>query len=208
MRAHNKRWLISVMKTSGSRREHVANGRYATERHLQRNKDPEDLPKHESIKTTKSFYNGKINYGLLVRFLRGQVNKDWDEVYSEIVSRIPSKLLDYKEMIFWFVADKVEIIDGKPWNKKTQQFIWTGEEYKLVHYTERKTQPEFKEFYIEPITNKIVRIEQKSLKQYTKTKKQDRLINIATELSFCSNVSIFPTLRTINFIKRNATSSL
>ena len=59
------------------------------------------------------------NYGLLVRFLRGQVGNDWDEIYSEIVSRIPKKLLDYEEMVFWFVADKVEFVDGRPWNKKS-----------------------------------------------------------------------------------------
>lgn len=134
------------MKTSGSKRERVANGRYADERHLQDNFELEDLPQHESIKMTKKFYNGKINYGLLVRFLRGQVGNDWDEIYSEIISRIPTKLLDYKEMVFWFVADKVEYIDGRPWNKKSQQFIWTGEDYKPVHHSQIKTQPEFKEF--------------------------------------------------------------
>lgn len=78
MREHNKRWLISVMKTSGSKRENVINGRYADERHLQDNFELEDLPQHESIKTTKKFHNGKINYGLLVRFLRGQVGNEWD----------------------------------------------------------------------------------------------------------------------------------
>lgn len=47
-------------------------------------------------------------------------------------------------MIFWFVADKVEFIDGRPWNKKSQQFIWTGEDYELGHYKQIKTQPELK----------------------------------------------------------------
>jgi len=158
------------MKTSGSKRERITNGRYADERHLQDNIELEDLPQNESIKTTKKFYNGKINYGLLVRFLRGQVGNDWDEVYSEIISRIPTKLLAYKEMVFWFVADKVEIVNGRPWNKKSQQFIWNGEDYKLVHYTEIKTQPEFKEFYVDPTTNKLVRIEQRSFKRMTKKK--------------------------------------
>lgn len=31
MRGDNKRWLMSVMKTSGSRRTHVINARYAEE---------------------------------------------------------------------------------------------------------------------------------------------------------------------------------
>lgn len=165
MREHRKRWLMSVMKTSGSKRERLANGCYADERHLQRAKDLDELPSHERIKTTGKFGNGKINYGLLVRFLRGQVGKDWDEVYSEILSRIPTKLLDYKDMIFWFVADKVEMIDGKPWNKKTQQFLWTGENFGPIHYTTVKQAPEMREFYVDPQTNKLVRIEQKARKR-------------------------------------------
>lgn len=156
---------MSVMKTSGSKRKHVGNGSYAGERHIQKTKDYDELPTHESIKTTQKFRNGKINYGLLVRFLRNQVGKDWDEVYSEILSRIPTKLLDYKDMIFWFVADKVEIIDNQPWNKKTQRFLWTGESIGPTHYTEIKQSPEMREFYVDPETNKLVRIEQKAWKR-------------------------------------------
>ncbi|SKA09332.1 hypothetical protein [Sediminibacterium ginsengisoli] len=166
MREDNKRWLLSMMKTSGSKRDRLQNGRYADERHLQKNIDPENLPSHESIKSTSKFYNGKINYGLLVRFLRGQTGNDWNEVYSEIISRIPTKLLDYKDMVFNFVADKVEMIDGRPWNKKTQQFIRTDEPYKTVHFTERKLQPEETEFYVDPNTNKLVQIQRKSYKKY------------------------------------------
>lgn len=169
MREHNKRWLISMMKTSGSKRRHVGNGRYSDKRHLKINLDDEHLLQHESIKSTKKFYNGKINYGLLLRFLRGQVGNDWDEVYSEIVSRIPTKLLDYKEMVFWFVADKVELISGRPWNKKSQKFICTGEDVaKSVHWTEIKSQPQYIEFYVDPDSNKLIRIEQKSFKRRTK----------------------------------------
>jgi hypothetical protein len=155
-----------MLKTSGSKRERVRNGRYADERHLQKNVDLGELPAHESIKTTQTFYKGKINYGLLVRFLRGQVGNDWDDVYSEIISRIPTKLLGYKEIIFLFVADKVEFVDGRPWNKKAQQFIWTGETTaKNVHWTAIKSQPQFIEFYVHPDTNKLIRIEQTSFKR-------------------------------------------
>jgi hypothetical protein len=165
MREHNKRWLISVMKTSGSKRRHLVNGPYADDKHLQNGRSLEELPHRESIKSTRKFYNGKINYGLLVRFLRGQTGNDWDAVYSEIVARIPSKLLDYDNIVFWFVADKVEFVDGRPWNKKTQRFIWTGEPYLLVGYTDLKSQPEFTEFYVDPNTNKLVHIPQKSFKK-------------------------------------------
>ena len=120
MKEHNKRWLISKMKTSGSKRQYVANGSFSDERNTKKYKDIENLPNHESIGTTWKIYNGKLNYGLLVRFLRGQVGNDWDEVYSEIISRIPTKLLGRKEIVFWFVADKIELIDGHPYNKKKQ----------------------------------------------------------------------------------------
>jgi hypothetical protein len=165
MKGDSKRWLMSVMKSSGSKRKHVRNGRYADERHLKKGVDFDDMPSHESIKATEKFYNGKINCGSLVRFLRGQVGNEWEMIYSEIILRIPTKLLDYKEMIFWFVADKVEIVDGRPWNTKTQRFIWTGESFGPIHFTEIKQSPEFKEFYVDPETNKLMRIEQKAFKK-------------------------------------------
>lgn len=153
MREHNKRWLMSMMKTSGSKRDRILNGSYSEDRHLQKNRETEELPVHESIKSTINFYNNKINYSL-----------DWDEVHSEIISKIPTKLLAYKEMIYWFVADKVEIRDGRLWNRKSQQFIWTGQ--LLESQTlERKTDMQgMKEFYVDPGTNKLVHIQQKAIK--------------------------------------------
>ena len=157
-----------MLKTSGSTRERVINGRYADERHLQYHFDLDELPSHESIKATQKFYNGKISCGPLVRFLRSQVGKDWDHIYAEVVSRIPTKLQDYEEMVFWFVADKVEFIDGTLWNKKSQQFIWTGEENQSLHMTGLKKLLEFIEFYVHPDTNKLVRIGQQSFKRLMK----------------------------------------
>ncbi len=170
MREHNKRWLISMMKTSGSKRNHLSNGRYADERNSKKEYNFADLPQHESIKSTQKFYNGKINYGLLVRFLRGQIGNDWNTVYSEILRRIPTKLLDYIEMVFWFVADKIDFIDGRPWNRKNQQFIWTGEAIGPVIMGYKQEWPEFTEFYVHPETNKLVQIPQKAYKRILKKK--------------------------------------
>ncbi len=161
---------MSVMKTSGSERRYILNGRYSDNRQEQKVQELDSLPHFESIKSTRKFHNGKINYGLLVRFLRNQVGNDWDKIYSEIISRIPSKLLDYREMIYWFVADKVEFIDGRPWNKKTQQFIWTGEELFPVYYPKHKEAPEFREFFVHPETNKLMRIELKAPRRVFKRK--------------------------------------
>jgi hypothetical protein len=150
MREHGKRWLISRMKTSGSRRRYVINGSFSEERSRNKRVDLDSLPKRESFKQSSQFYNGKINYGLLVRFLNTQVGQDWDSVYSEIMSRIPTKLLPHKDMVYWFVADKVEIIEGRIWNKSTHKFIGTDSYW--------KPNVEYKQFYVCPDTNKLIKI--------------------------------------------------
>lgn len=169
MKVHNKRWLISMMKTSGSKRERVVNGSFSDERNTKKYNDIENLPNHENIKATMKVYNGKLNYGLLVRFLNGQVGNDWDEVYSEILSRIPSKLLDYKEIVFWFVADKIDIIDGYPYNKENNRFIWTTEqgEYNFSF--------DHTDFYVCPLTNKLIKVEDKPSKRVTKSLEKTEL---------------------------------
>jgi hypothetical protein len=148
MSEDNKRWLISRMKTSGSKRRYVDEGDYADDRHKKRGA-PEFLPTHESFKSSSKFYNGKIRYGLLVRFSRGNIGKDWDDVHHEILSRIPTKLFPHKEIIYWFVADKIEFVDGMPWDKSEQKFLQlTNEPYSFAKI--------FKEFYVNPETNKLM----------------------------------------------------
>lgn len=168
MREHNKRWLISKMKTSGSKRDHILNGSFADERNTKKYQDLENLPQHESIKKTQEFYNNKINADLLVRFLRGQIGIDWDIVYSEIISRIPARLLDYKEIVQWYVADKVELKDGQLWNKREQKYIWTEGALEPRHYTERALMEQVIEFYVDPQTNKLMHIPHKAWKRLVK----------------------------------------
>lgn len=169
MKEHNKRWLISMMKTSGSKRRYIENGRFSDERNTKKYQDIENLPNYESIGTTRKLYNGKLNYGLLVRFLRGQVGNNWDAVYSEIIGRIPTKLLDYKEIVFWFVADKVELIDGHPYNRKKQKYIWTSEQ---GTYNFKFDNPVF---YVCPTSNKLLEVEDIPSKRVTKKLKKTDL---------------------------------
>ena len=143
---------MSKMKTSGSKRNYVDNGSFADERNTKKYQNIEELPKYESIKKTTKFYNGKINYDLLVRFLNKQIGNDWNDIYSEIIDRIPTKLLDYKEMIFWFVANKVEYINNFPYNKKTNKYIWTSEQNNINRIFDNCI------FYVCPITNKLVKV--------------------------------------------------
>jgi len=168
MREHNKRWLISKLKTSGSKRDHILNGSFADERNTKKYQDLENLPQHESIKKTFEFYNSKINTGLLVRFLRGQIGNDWDTVHSEIIARIPARLLDYKEIVQWYVADKVELKDERLWNKRSQKYIWTEGVLELRHHTESALMEEVVEFYVDPQTNKLMHIPHKAWKRLVK----------------------------------------
>ena len=156
------------MKTSGSKRDHILNERFADERNTKKYQNLENLPQHESIKRTKEFYNSKINTGLLVRFLRGQIGNDWDTVHSEIISRIPAKLLDYKEIALWYVADKVELKDGRLWNKRSQKYIWTEGVLEMTHFSERMLAEEIFEFYVDPQTNKLIHIPHKAAKRMVK----------------------------------------
>ncbi len=138
------------MKTSGSKRRYVVNGSFSEERNRKKQGDIESHPHRESFKRSTRLYNGKINYGLLVRFLYTQVGMDWDSVYSEIISRIPTKLLPYKDMVFWFVADKAEIIEGRIWNKKTHKFIRTQSDWLYGSDSRR--------FYVCPQTNVLIKV--------------------------------------------------
>ncbi|RSK43588.1 hypothetical protein [Hymenobacter perfusus] len=150
MEKASKRWLISRMKTSGSKRRYVASGDYADHRREKQPSSFEELPQKEPFQRPSQFYNGKINYDLLRRFLRGQVGQHWNVVHAEILARIPTRLLHYREMIHWYVADQVELLDGKIWNKRTQRFISLERLRQAV--TEEST-----EFYVHPETGLLMR---------------------------------------------------
>jgi hypothetical protein len=170
MREHNKRWLISKMKTSESKRDHLVNGTYADERNTKKYANLENLPSHESIKKTGNFYNGRINTELLVRFLRGQIGNDWDTVHSEIISRIPARLLDYKEIAIWYVSDKVELKDGNLWDLRKQKYIYTGGERRHTPHSAKSLTEHTTEFYVDPGTNKLMHISWKGLLKKSKIK--------------------------------------
>jgi hypothetical protein len=136
-----KRWLISRLKTSGSRKQYAISGDYSTTRHAKR-PPLMDLPYRESIRKPMQFYNGKIHTGLIKRFLYSQVGKDWNDVHSEIVARIPTRLLDFKFCIYWYVHEKVEIREDGLWDKKDNRYI------------EDKWARDI--FYVDPETNLLV----------------------------------------------------
>lgn len=167
-----KKWLVSRLKTSGSKRERVGSFDYADTRNSKSKKKIEGLPTHESMSKNFQFYNGKINTDLLKRFLRTQVGQIWDDIYSEIIERIPTKLQDYKYCIYWYVADKVEIREGQIWNLRENAFIPTNNDELYSHWSKN-----FRcmEFYVDPETNELVRINDFESKRATKNMNSDEL---------------------------------
>jgi hypothetical protein len=152
---HRKKWLITRLKTSGSKRRHVIDGDYSDTRHTKRNKKWEDLPMHQGMGKSFQFFNSKINYGLLVRFLRGKVGNNWQEVSKEIDERIPTDLSEYRDCVQWFVADLIEKRADGLWDKRTQKYLLLTPDTPVDwgHYT-------FKEFYVDPETQALVRIKE------------------------------------------------
>ena len=146
---HNKRWLISRLKTSGSERRYVFSQTYAEARHKSKNQELDELPKFEGIGQSPKFYNGKINTSLLKRFLETKVGFDLNQVCEELQQRIPTKLQEYHQVIFWYVADKIEIVDSKVFDLRDQKFI--NFERMFVFGTVHK------DFIVSPLDKKLYR---------------------------------------------------
>ena len=147
----SKPWLISRLKTSGSKRAHYWQGHYRDTRNNKTSLALEDLPKLEAYAKTYKFYNGKINYGLLVRFLRGNIGEAWPLVQQEVYARIPTKLQEYKNCLYWFVADKVERREGRLWCMREQKYL-------ILERSNTSTQWDkeiYKEFYVHPDTQTL-----------------------------------------------------
>jgi hypothetical protein len=133
---------------------------WSTDRNTKKYQSFENLPNKESIRRIKSkSHHGKSS--LLVRFLKTQTGKDWNDIYSEIIKRLPKKIFYYKEIVFWFVADKVEIIDGVLYNKKTNKKIWTPDVKDNIYY-------EYFKFYVCPLSNNLLRINNTPSQKTTK----------------------------------------
>jgi hypothetical protein len=150
MRNHNKRWLISRMKTAGSRRTHIINGKYSDEARV-KDFSADDLPFHESIKKSwPNFANGKINTNNVARYLRANVGKNWEEVYMEITARIPKQLKHFDNVVLWYVADKAEFHDANLWCRESQKYLVVNGRY--GHRTTTL------EFYVDPESKTLQRI--------------------------------------------------
>lgn len=167
---HNKKWLISRLKTSGSKRRYVIDGDYSDTRNSKKNKDWDNLPSYEGMGKSFKFFNSKINYDLLVRFLRGKVGSDWNEVIKEIEERIPTNLLEYKDCVKWFVSDLIEKREDGLWDKREQKYLRLepNEPFDWNLYIS-------KEFYVNPDTNSLIRVKDFPSNRKTKGMNSEQL---------------------------------
>lgn len=134
------RWLLR--KTSGSRAKYKVKGDYAGRRHAKAD-DPEHLPMQESMRNGAA-HQTYLDTHLVKRWLHTQVGRDFDEVYSEFLSRIQPKYRhNYGDCNFWYTEPRrsVEVDE--------QGTVWG------TFYGRRVELPvgRFKLFYVHPESN-------------------------------------------------------
>src|ERR1700722_596161 len=107
-------------------------------RNLQRFSD-EDHPKREKIRQKwKTYHNDAKVFtdllGPLYGYLKKQVGRPWNKVYSEIAKKLPRKSLQgihIQDHIFQFVELNVVMIDGKPHHKTQPRYSEITEIYSV-----------------------------------------------------------------------------
>ena len=142
---NSTKWLLR--KVSGSRARYKTKGKYSDDK--QRVIDVyADLPTYESIKKSKSY----LDTLLIKRWLYSKIGCDFDEVYSEFLSRLQPKYRDeYRDSIFGYIHTKEWVTvkeSGEVWGK---QGYGGGTPVKLPYFRDER-------FYVDPTTNKVCKI--------------------------------------------------
>jgi len=151
MKEHsNAKWLLR--KSSGSKSKYKVKGRYADDKE-QITDMYEVLPSREAIKKSSSY----LDTSLVKRWLYSKVGCDFDDVYSEFISRIQPKYLHkYRECIFSYVHRKefIRIMEnGEVWGRARE-----AEPVRLPFFKDER-------FYIDPVTNQLMKIPEAQLKK-------------------------------------------
>lgn len=167
---NSNKWLISRLKTSGSKKKYVDSADFADERHSKRRQNWADLPMREGMGRNAKAISGKINYGLLVRFLEGKVGQQWETIHAEILERIPTKLKAYKDCVYWFVADLVEVQGEAIWDKREQKYLRMDPD--APHNFDQFA---YKKFYVNPDNGQLTRIPTPPSSKYTKQLNESEL---------------------------------
>lgn len=70
-------------------------------------------------------------------------------MYDEIQQRIPTKLREYQQVIYWYVADKIEINGTTVFDLREQKFI----NFKVLYVNGTV----HKDFIVSPFDNRLYR---------------------------------------------------
>lgn len=142
-----EKWLLR--KSSGSKAKFQIKGDYAKDKAADLNLHDE-LPLRESVKTASSY----LDMGLVKKWLKNYIDKDFDFVYAEFLKRIqPKYLAEYKHCIFWYTEPKANVSfddDGNVYG------IWQGKKTKLPISMQSS-------FYVDPESNLLKRIPEHQL---------------------------------------------
>lgn len=137
------KWLIR--KASGSNARYKRKGKYSDNRN-DKVGDIDNLPYRESFNKSRSY----LNTTPIKRWLYSKVGENFDNIYSEFLTRIQPKYLEtYKDMIFGYVA-KAKMIDG--------ELLFENMNGVYKHISEGKPYQQTT-FYIDPYTNELKQIE-------------------------------------------------
>jgi hypothetical protein len=146
------KWLLR--KASGSRARYKVKGRYSGDKLC----TPDvyaDLPAHESIKKSRSY----LDTSLIKKWLYSKLGCDFDDVYSEYLSRLQPKYREeYRDSIFGYIHRKDSVTikeNGEVWGKHGSS---NGSPLKLPYWKDER-------FYIHPMTNKVCNIPAEQLKR-------------------------------------------
>lgn len=144
-----EKWLLR--KSSGSKSKYKIKGDYADDKSSDLNL-MDELPLHESVKTSKSF----LDTSLIKKWLNNYIDQDFDFIYSEFIKRIQPKYLDqYKACIFWYAEPKANVSFDEQ-GIVYGQFM--GKSVKLPHGIHSS-------FYVDPETNKLKKIPEHQFKR-------------------------------------------
>jgi hypothetical protein len=147
----SKKWLVSRMKSSGSKNARVRGGPgYADSRNGKQSQGWEELPMRTSIRRDRSGFS-KLNTDLLVRFLHTQVGKSWTEVYAALMERIPTKLRYDLRFLDKIIAVKVVRQGDRWWDHRANCYVITRWE----HLHERQYGSYWAPFLVDPETGTL-----------------------------------------------------
>ena len=129
-------------------------------------KNPEEAPTREKIR--KKSYTS-FSYAVIKKWVNSKVGQDFDNVYSEFLSKLPEKhKSEYRSLIFYYLVPKEQVI------------IRDGEIFQLGEGSETLIGRYSADWYVHPETNLICKVKPKKALPYLKLPNYNTQLNVAT----------------------------